>query len=106
MAAEGMAKDGGALPPTKHPDDEDFESGEGDSSPGGGVGGSDERPPPPPPGLRRQWKRPRAEVHVAEGGALHHLRVRHLEGYTTDMLALKRLPIAVRPQRASRPRPA
>ena len=31
---------------------------------------------------------------MADGSGLRNVRVHHLEGYTTDILALQRLPIA------------
>ena len=45
-------------------------------------------------GLRRQPSKLASQTGVADGSGLRNVRVHHLEGYTTDILALQRLPIA------------
>ena len=101
MREEGMAKDGSALSQGL---DGYWDEGQASASRGGtkgaaGVGEDEVHLDPAAEGRTGLRGRPSksklaSQTGVADGSGLRNVRVAHLEGHTTDILALQRLPIA------------
>tara|TARA_B100000768_G_C11169005_1_gene327855 strand:- start:232 stop:576 length:345 start_codon:yes stop_codon:yes gene_type:complete len=101
MREEGMAKDGSALSQGR---DGYWEGGQasarrGETKGAAGIGEDEVHLDPAAEGRTGLRGRPSksklaSQTGVADGSGLRNVRVAHLEGHTTDILALQRLPIA------------